>query len=95
MSTTNTVNTVALKALLSDYAAADERVADLEAQIEVAKSEQGAIVARLAETGAKTFTFGGRQMSVVVGGGKSRNSNFIRGWREAKATKAAPLNLDA
>lgn len=96
-STETTTNAKAtLKAELNTYLTLSERAAALLEEIETVKAEMSEAVVRMAATGVQSFKHNGANVTIVVNGGKGRNSNFLRGINPPKARKSSEtLDLDA
>jgi hypothetical protein len=96
------LNLIALKTAFNAYKSLADRRAELEAEINAIGTDMSELVSTMASSlpeGTTNFKAEGRTLTPVVGGGKSGNSNFLRGYAP-KAEKTAKkvvevLDLDA
>lgn len=93
--TTNNDRKATLKLSFAAYKDLAARKSTLQEEIDAINAEQSDLVATMAEAvgDAKSFVAEGRTLTPVVGGGKSKESNFLRGFAP-KAPKAVKETLD-
>jgi hypothetical protein len=95
----STVNVIALKTAFNAYKSLADRRAELESEIDAIGTEMGELVATMSSSlpeGTTNFKAEGKTLTPVVGGGKSGNSNFLRGYapKSEKTAKKAVEVLD-
>jgi hypothetical protein len=93
--TTTTVDTAAIKTHLATYEDLNADIASYEEAIAKSLAERTELVRALALIAPKSFTYKNRTVSIVLDGGRSGTSTYLRGLSEPKVSTKEVLDLDA